>query len=256
VACSHLELNAAGRSAVRNDCYTGGVDGHGARGWVVRDNVIEGFWCPQGLSEHGVHFWTGSRDTVVERNRIWNSARGVGFGLGETTGSSTDTWRTYVDAPCGSAAPVGHFGGTVRNNFIAASDAGLFASQFGFDSGVALEQACGATVVHNTIYGTTPPLSSAVEWRFANTTATVTNNLANAPFKNRGAGASGTSTGNLDGAASSLFVGPQGGDFHLLASAGAAIGKGAAVASGVCDDDIDGEPRAGARDVGADETPP
>ena len=101
VACSHIELTSSGRPNVRDNCYTGGIDAHWARGWRIRDNVIEGFYCPSGLSEHGVHFWTGSRDTIVERNRILNSARGIGFGLGETTSSSTDDWRTYPDAPCG-----------------------------------------------------------------------------------------------------------------------------------------------------------
>src|SRR6185436_1469720 len=155
IACSHIELTSAGRPNVRNNCYTGGIDGHGARGWRIRDNLIEGFYCAQGLSEHGVHFWTGSRDTLVERNRIMNSARGVGFGLGETTASSTDPWRTYADEPCQSARPVGHYGGIVRNNFIFANDAAIFASASGFDSGIAFEQACGANALHNTVYGTT-----------------------------------------------------------------------------------------------------
>ncbi len=255
VACSHIELTDAGRPEVRNNCYTGGVDAHGARGWSIRDNVIEGFYCAQGLSEHGVHFWTGSRDTVVERNRILNSARGVGFGLGETTGSSTDTWRTYPDDPCAGATPVGHYGGVVRNNFVFANDSALFASDFGFDSGIDFEQACHATAVHNTIFAGTPPLSSAIEWRFANTSVTVTNNLANAAFENRGGNATETAAGNVDTAAAGMFVDAANGDLHLSGSAGAARGGGVAVPSGMADDDIDGDPRTDPRDVGADQTP-
>src|SRR5690554_2491635 len=41
VACSSFELTDAGRPRVDRSgtgCYTGGVDAHGARGWVVRDN--------------------------------------------------------------------------------------------------------------------------------------------------------------------------------------------------------------------------
>ena len=183
VACSHIELTTTGRPKVRNNCYTGGIDGHGARGWRIHDNTIEGFYCAAGLSEHGVHFWTGSRDTIVERNRIFNSARGVGFGLGETNASSTDLWRTFADGPCASARPVGHYGGIVRNNFIFANDAALFSSVSGFDSGVDFEQACGSSALHNTIYGSTPPTSSAIEWRFANSSVEVTNNLANAALQ-------------------------------------------------------------------------
>ncbi len=254
VACSHLQLTATGRPQVRNNCYTGGIDGHGARGWRIRDNLIEGFYCAQGLSEHGVHFWTGSRDTLVERNRIFNSARGVGFGLGGTTASSTDPWRTYADEPCQSARPVGHYGGIVRNNFIFANDAAIFASASGFDSGIAFEQACGANALHNTVYGTTAPVSSAVEWRFANTSVTVTNNLANAAFKNRGEGAQGSATGNVATASPAAFVDAPSGDLHLRAPATGVRGSGAAIAVGLCDDDIDGDAR-GSRDVGADQLP-
>jgi hypothetical protein len=254
VACSHLELTAAGRSQVRNNCYTGGIDGHGSRGWHIHDNLIEGFYCARGLSEHGVHFWTGSRETLVERNRIFNSARGVGFGLGETTASSTNEWRTYPDEPCGAARPVGHYGGIIRNNFIFANDTALFASDSGFDSGVAFEQACGAAALHNTIFGTTAPVSSAIEWRFANSTVTVTNNLANAAFKNRGAGAQGAAAGNIATAGAGLFIDASSGNLHLAAPATGVRGAGVAVEAGLCDEDIDGAPR-GNRDVGADQLP-
>ncbi|MFI5307632.1 MAG: hypothetical protein ACHQ53_09785 [Polyangiales bacterium] len=251
IACSHIELTTAGRPQVRDNCYTGGIDAHGARGWTVRDNLIEGFFCAQGLSEHGVHFWTGSRDTLIERNQIRNCARGVGLGLGETTSSSSDGWRTYADDPCPNHAPVGHYGGVVRNNFVFADDAALFASDSGFDSGVALEQACDASVLHNTVFAVTPPRSSAIEWRFANTSALVVNNLANAPFVNRGSGATATTNGNLDAATAGFFVDATQGDLHLVPTA-AAKGKGAPVAAGLCDDDIDGDPRV-RPDVGADE---
>ena len=97
VACSHIELTDAGRSQIRDNCYTGGVDAHQSRGWDIRDNLIEGFWCAQGLSEHAVHAWTGSRDTLVERNMLINNARGVGFGL-----VTSGTGRTYSDNACPS----------------------------------------------------------------------------------------------------------------------------------------------------------
>lgn len=34
-----------------------------------------------GAPEHGIHFWTGSRGTLVERNLLKNNARAIGFGL-------------------------------------------------------------------------------------------------------------------------------------------------------------------------------
>jgi hypothetical protein len=253
LACSHLELTQPGREKVLDintgTCYTGGVDAHQARGWTIRDNLIEGFWCSTGLSEHAVHAWTGSRDTLVERNQLVNDARGVGFGLGENDGG-----RTYADNPCPTASSyVGHYGGIIRNNFISAYDAGLLTSGSGFDSGIALAQACGAQVLHNTVVSTQTPFDS-IEWRFANTNAQISNNLTSYRLLERD-GASASLAGNLSNAPLSLFADPATGDLHLLASASAAIDQGVVLPAGLCDDDIDGDPRplGPAPDIGADE---
>ena len=113
------------------------------------------------MSEHAIHVWTGSRDTLVDRNVIINSARGIGFGLGLAVSG-----RSYSDSPCGGAANIGHFGGAITNNFVVANDARLFASGAGFDTGIGLEQSCETAVLHNTIVSTVPPRSSSIEWRF------------------------------------------------------------------------------------------
>lgn len=251
IACSHIELTDAGRPRVV-DCYTGGIDVHASRGWTVRDNLIEGFWCPAGLSEHAVHFWRESRDTVVERNILRDNARGIGFGLSATGTVS----RSWPDSPCPAAAGayVDHYGGLARNNFVYAHDSGLFASQYGFDCGVCFWQACGAQALHNTVWSGDPSSSfSSLEWRFSRTSAVVTNNLVNLPMRQRD-GATATLAGNLTDAAAAWFVAPSSGDLHLLASAGA-IDQG--VTTGVTND-IDGElrPRGLGADVGADETGP
>jgi len=129
VACSHIELTDVGRGHIRDDCYTGGIDAHASRGWTVRDNLIEGFWCASGLSEHAVHFWTASRDTTVERNVLRDNARGIGFGLLD----SGTVARVWADAPCPAAGGtyVDHFGGIARNNAVSAHTGGLFASEYG-----------------------------------------------------------------------------------------------------------------------------
>jgi hypothetical protein len=249
IACSHIELTDAGRPQIRNNCYTGGVDAHQSRGWTIRDNLIEGFWCSAGLSEHAIHAWTGSRDTLVERNMLVDNARGVGFGLGQS-----DTGRTYPDNPCPAASgSVGHYGGTVRNNMLFASRAELFTSDSGFDCGICLAQACNAQVLHNTVVSTQAPFS-AIEWRFSNTSVELTNNLVSHNLRPRD-GASATQAGNLANAPLTLFANPAGGDLHLAAGASAAIDQGAALAGGACDDDIDGDqrPDGPARDIGADE---
>jgi hypothetical protein len=251
VACSTIELTDAGRVKVwdiNSSCYTGGVDGHQSQGWVIRDNTIKGFWCPQGLAEHGVHFWTGSRDTVVERNRFIDNARGVGFGLLES-GSG----RTYADDPCpGASGYVGHYDGIIRNNFIFANRTELFASEYGADCGIALAQACGAQALHNTATFTDTPFA-AIEWRFANTDVSLLNNLVTHNLMDRGGSAS--LSGNLSNQPLSLFVDSDHGDLHLDSTAGAAIDQGVPVPSGICSDDFDGQtrPAGSARDIGADE---
>lgn len=250
IACSHIELTAAGRSHIRNDCYTGGIDIHQARGWVIRDNTIEGFWCPSGLSEHAIHMWRSCRDTTVERNLLRDNARGVGFGMA-TSGSGI---RTYPDDPCPSASGyVDDYGGIIRNNMIFAQDAGLFASQFGFDCGICLWNACSGRVLHNTVYTTNPASTfSSIEWRFPNTRAEVTNNLVNDTMRQRD-GAIATQAGNLTTAASGWFANAAAGDLHILPSASQVIDHAVAVSGSPDDFDGDTRPAGSAADIGADE---
>ncbi len=191
--CSHIELTDAGRPHIRNNCYTGGLDAHAATGWRVWRNRIEGFWCDEGLSEHGIHLWRASADTVVEENVVVDCARGIGFGLGPGND--------------------GHTGGIIRNNFVAATDADLFASEYGFDAGIAVWGAEGAAVFHNTVASTQPPFSS-IEWRFIATSVTLANNLTTGVIRDRGGSA--TLTTNLEGVSIGLFEDVATGDLHLV----------------------------------------
>jgi hypothetical protein len=249
IACSHIELTDAGRPHIRDNCYTGGVDAHQARGWTVRDNRIEGSWCETGLSEHAIHLWRGCRDTIIERNTLLDNARGVGLGL-VTSGQG----RTYLDDPCPAATGyVNDFGGVIRNTFIAANSSGLFASQCGLDCGICLWNACNAQVLHNTVYTANPGSTfSSIEWRFPNTQAQILNNLVNHTMRQRD-DATANQSGNLTGALAEWFVAAGNGDLHLLPGAVAAIDQVSPLA-GVTDD-IDGEarPAGPVGDVGADE---
>ncbi len=247
IACSHIELTDVGRSHIRNNCYTGGIDAHQAKGWIIRDNLIEGFWCESGLSEHGIHLWRGSRDTLVERNVLKNNARGIGFGLA-TSGSA----RTYADDPCPNAAGayVDHFDGIIRNNFVHANQATLFESDYGFDCGICLWQACGAKVLHNTVASTNPPFSS-IEWRFDQTDVEIRNNLMSHNLRDRGGSA--ILENNIEQVSLAMFVDGNNGDLHLQPTATSAIDQASAMVD--VPDDIDGNPRpiGAAADVGADE---
>jgi hypothetical protein len=249
IACSQIELTDAGRPYIRDNCYTGGVDAHQARGWTVRDNRIDGFWCETGLSEHAIHLWRGCRDTIIERNILLDNARGVGLGL-VTSGEG----RTYPDDPCPAASGyVDDFGGMIRNNFIAVNNSDLFVSEYGFDCGICLWNVCNAQALHNSVYTADPGSTfSSIEWRFPNTQAQVLNNLVNHTMRQRD-GATADQSGNLTNALPEWFVAAGNGDLHLMPAAVAAIDQVSAPAG--VSDDFDGEvrPMGPIADIGADE---
>ena len=224
VACSHIELTDAGRPmvlAINGSCYTGGVDAHTAQGWTIRDNLIEGFWCASGgLSEHGVHIWSDSSDTVVERNLLRNNARGIGFGLGASQ----------------------HLNGIIRNNMVHTIQ----------DVGIGLESAPGARVLNNSVY--TQNYANAIEYRFSATTGVaILNNLSNGAIASRDGG-SGTVEDNLTGADPSWFVDAAGGDLHLISENIPGVVDAGRVLAEVTDD-FDGQdrPQGAGYDIGADE---
>lgn len=246
VACSRVTLTDEGRDQV-SDCYTGGVDAHLAEGWVVRDNVFEGFWCEQGLSEHAVHFWNSGNGTVVERNRIDDCARGIGFGLGEM---GNGTSRDYGGDPCPGASFVGHYGGVIRNNVVFGGRPEMFASELGFDSGIALEQACGTHVVHNTIVALEPPFVS-IEYRFGNTDVRIANNLTTHRILERDGGRA-ELVGNVENASLDELSDAAAGDVSPAAGSSAVDSADPSFAT---ETDFEGNPRDGAPDVGAYELP-
>jgi hypothetical protein len=180
---------------------------------------------------------------VIERNRIFDSQIGIRFGY--TEGASD---RVYPDHPCGDPDPVtGHFGGVARNNIIYVSTE----VQPPLDSGFSLWATCGTDVVHNTVVSEEAPFSS-IEWRYAGTQVSLTNNLVSHNLRDRDGTA--LQAGNVTGALPSWFVGAARRDLHLDRGASAAIDRGVELAPGLCDEDMDRQPRnSEAPDVGADE---
>jgi hypothetical protein len=242
VECSSFLLTDAGRPHIERStggCYTGGIDVHAGRDWIVRGNRFEGIYCAgEGLAEHAVHFWKRSRGTLVENNVIVNCARGVGFGMGDSdTGA-----RVYPDAPYGG--DLGHIDGIIRNNVI-------YADIDYFDTGIEIIQAQKPILVHNTVVAWTGAgFFSSIDYRFGRTQAVIQNNLVRRISARDGA--AGTVDHNLENVPQSYFVNPAQDDFHLTATASNAIDKGAVAAEAGLD--IDGEPHTrGAPDLGADE---
>ncbi|MCB2187219.1 MAG: hypothetical protein KQJ78_12430 [Deltaproteobacteria bacterium] len=206
--------------------YIGGIDAHAAVGWVVRNNVFRQIRSPaDDVAEHAVHFWSGSTNTLVEKNVIVNCDRGIGFGLGDR----------------------GHHGGIIRNNMIYHDTSEGFA-----DVGISLESADGAQVYNNTVIQEHTYLS-AIEYRFAATTGCVIeNNLTNREITDRDSGLN-TVSHNYPTAQVTWFAAPSSGDLHLTSAVAGVVDSGLAVAG--LTDDFDGTPRpqGPAIDIGAHE---
>ena len=225
VACSKIGYTPGG---VQGD-YINGIDIHGGVDWIVRDNELYNIWgdgtgCEVdvdcGTYQPGggpaILFWNGSSGTVVERNRIVDSFRGIALGFGSA-----------------------HPGGVVRNNF-------FFQTQDG-DAGIQINGGSDIQVDHNTvILGGSYP--GAVEvWNSSN--LLVRNNLLSQPVWNRGS-TTYTDAGNkTNGSAADLAAI---GDPHL-ASTSAAIDFSSTVALAVDDIDGTGRPQGSRNDAGCDE---
>jgi len=212
--------------------YTNGVDIHNGDNWVIRHCRFRNIRAPAGggLAGPAVLMWNGCTNTIVEGNTFINCQRGISLGLVDASG----------------AIPNDHVGGIVRNNVIYRG-----ASQSG-DVGIYISDCPGAKVINNTIilsgtYGT------PIEYRFASTTGTeIRNNLLDGTIWARD-GATGTLTSNLTSGSASMLVNAAAEDFHLAATATAAIDAGTPTPDCTNDWDLGARPGGAAYDIGHDE---
>ena len=247
VRCSSLEMTDVGRTYVRNNCYTGGIDIHQARGWQIYANALQRILVRQRP--------VGARDPCLDRqprhdrrsqrhrqfrSRHWSWPWLIHGGQ-DLRGFAV--WRSPEHRPLRRRDHQQLRRGERRSVSLQASA--------GFDTGIGLEQSCETTVVHNTVVSTTAPRSSSIEWRFANTTAIVANNLVTHVLLPRDGARAGLA-GNVDNAPLSLFVDVASANLHLLPGATAAIGK-ARCSLSRCLRTSTPNRRDAAPDVGADE---
>lgn len=207
--------------------YIGGIDAHGAKNWVVRNNTFRSIISPSGsVAEFAVHFWNGSANNTVEKNLIVNCDRGIGFGMEGKTPNN---------------------GGIIRNNMIYhAANAGQFA-----DTGIALVESPNSQVYNNTIVMDNS-FPWAIEYRFASTSGVlIANNLSNKPVTSRD-GATGTVSKNISNASGTWFANKTNGDLHLTSSVSGVVASGQSVAG--LTEDFDGQARpSNSIDIGADQ---
>ncbi len=183
VQCSLFEYT----NGIGPQWYIGGLDIHGGNNWIVRDNVFKNISSPsQQEAEHAVHFWDNSGDNIVERNKIVNCDRGIGFGLG----SSPNT------------------GGIIRNNMITNDGSGTF-----HDVGIGLETSPNTEVYNNSIH---IAYQNAIEYRFpATMNVQIINNLTNRGITSRNGGQAEESN-NYEEANSNWYVDVNEGDLRLI----------------------------------------
>ncbi len=189
-----------------------------AEGWVVRDSALEQPLCP----EPALRVADGSRGTVIDRTSL--SSLSIALRVGDTD-YEAGTPRVHADAECASET-AGHYGGAFRNLFVR--------------GGMRLEEACGTSVAHVSVWG------GDLAWAFSE--GLVVRNVLAAVADGGGAALTGQlRPGGAD------FVDAATGDLHL-ADDSAAIGAGVAIDAGLADSDFDGEARPlDAPDIGADQ---
>ena len=223
LACSRLEY-----TTTAPDDYTNGISAHQAHRWVVRDNQWYRIRGVNSTTGPTILFWSGSTDTIVERNLIVDSYRGIAFG----NPSHND---------------IDHTGGIVRNNMIYFSQA--------HDVAIEMIHAQGWLVAYNTALLSNPStgLTWGMEARFMDSQGTFAYNLTNMPIWADRDGAQGVVTGNLTSAQPSWFVDPQIADLHLRATTVKAIDQGSSMPQVIADYDGDIRPIGTAPDIGADE---
>ncbi len=215
---------------VAENYYTGGIDCHRSKDWIVRNNTFRNIRSPGGsIAEHAIHFWNNCENIIVENNVIIDCDRGIGMGMGNENIQN---------------------GGIIRNNMI--YHRAISGTDFG-DVGIALENSIDFGVYNNTIFFDNN-YSNAIEYRFSGTQRiTIQNNCTNKRIQMRD-GASGTASNNVTDAQSVWFISPATGNLHLVSGAiSAVIDKGIPVAGLISDIDGDKRPIGSGIDIGADE---
>jgi hypothetical protein len=223
LACSRLEY-----TTTAPDEYTNGISAHQAHRWVVRDNEWYRIRTPGNSPVPAILFWSGSSDTLVERNLLVDCYQGIAFG----------------NASHGSGD---HSGGIVRNNAIYAG--------LPHDAVIEMVHATDWLVAHNTalLLDPAPGLTWGMEARFSDSAGTFAHNLTNMRIWQDRDGAQGILVDNITSAGTDWFVDAASGDLHLRATATEAIDQAKPMAE--IPDDFDGEvrPIGPAPDIGADE---
>lgn len=209
--------------------YVGGIDAHGVKGWIMRDNVFLNIRGATGAGRGCIFIWNNSIDTIVERNLVIGCD--VGIAIGNPSGPNQyardgeQTWH--------------HTGGIVRNNFVYAPAGKI---------GLEMDKVRNLKVVNNTVVNGDSGYWRTVWFQPPTQDLVIKNNLVSgliSPFQ----GAEAEMEHNITRAPGSWFRDPMNGDLRLAGEASGHVPAGEALAE--VPDDFFGNPRPEAPDVGA-----
>ena len=230
VACSEFTYTTHAPSN-----YTNGIDLLATSGWVIRDNRFARIRGPEAdgwRAGPAILIWAAADGTVVERNLIVDSSRGIALGLTDEPHDFARNGQRAYD----------HAGGLVRNNVI------VNLNQWA-DEAIEANAARDARVEHNTVLveGSTP---WSIGVRFPASEALIRNNLTNHRIFLRDGGRA-SLDGNVTSARRSWFVDPPRADLHLAAGGRPAIDAGVPIGDAADDFDRTVRPAGRAPDAGA-----
>ena len=151
--------------------YIGGIDAHGVRNWVIRNNVFKDIASPaEHIAEHAIHLWNNASHNFIEGNIIVDSDRGIGLGM-----------------RLGDRHPnvlFSNLAGVVKGNYIYHADNNdPFA-----DTGIVLEDSPHVLIEENFLY-LEHNYPRSIEYRYeATTSVMIKNNSTNRPISSRNNG--------------------------------------------------------------------
>jgi hypothetical protein len=239
IACSLIEYTTYSRGTGSTPpSYTNGVDILAGKGWLIRDNIFRRIRSQAGPAGPAILVWKNALDTVVRRNVIFDSSRGIALGL-----SAPDRYSRG-----GPEVKYDHQHGLVENNVI-------IALREPADAAIENNYSLNSRIFHNTVYYN-PRIKHAVNWsieyRFPPTTAIIKNNLTNLPIIKRHPSPvqEAIAAGNVTDAAETWFRDVSVVDMRLVATA-LAIDRGVLLPESQEDGDGTRRPFGRASDAGA-----
>lgn len=136
--------------------YTGGIDVHKGKNWIVKNNTFKNITYPKGkLTEGAIHFWNYSVGTQIIDNLVLGCDRGIMLGMDQSP----------------------HDAGLIENNQIRVTR----------DVGIYLCQATNTKVIGNTVV-IDSNYKNAIEYRFKTGGTTIEKNIVNRAITSRNSG--------------------------------------------------------------------